>query len=356
MEFKVVSYIVIGIVLGSALGAGGGFFYFTPQINTLQSELKTEQANYDALLAEKTALYTNFENLQTVNQNLETSNHNLETSNQKLQNEKTALQASYNSLQSNYNNLQAEKNTVSNYLSNLSDDILAINDELNTLAFFEDSLKRTLNNAELDKIGSTVNSITTSSMDSWDGRDAIYNYIVNNIEYNYDTEFLYLSGLRSNIINGKNTYTSADITLFRNFIQTPEYTVTNQRGDCEDQAILEYAMIMYFYRHIYGTTYRTYLADISFASGPGHITVFVPVIDGRLCILDTAGHYRTSSWGSTTSRDATTELNQYDDYWSSNGQPPITNIKLYRIDTTTGKFTIDIDGSLSTVAQYLTTH
>lgn len=336
---KAPSYILIGIVLGAALGGGGVFTYLSPQIKTLQNELQTEKQNYDALFTEKTELQTTYDNLQTTNEKLQSDYR-------KLQNEKTSLQTAYNTL-------QTEKNTIANYLSAVSGDLSKIKEDLDSYGLFEDSLKRTLNNGELDKIGDVVNSIMPSSTNSWSGRDAIYNYIVNNIEYNYDTEFVYFSNLSYQTINGKKTYTGATLDLFCNFVQTPEYTINEKRGDCEDQAILEYAMIMYYYKNIYGTTYSTYLADIEYATGPGHIAVFIPVQGGQLCILDTAGHYRTNRWGETTSKDALTELNNYNTHWSISGHPSITNITLYRVDTTSGTYTIVANGSLTAVSEYL---
>ncbi len=48
-----------------------------------------------------------------------------------------------------------------------------------------------------------------------------------------------------------------DFAPFENYVQDPLFTAKHREGDCEDQAILVYAMIKYYQIYIYGKEYAT---------------------------------------------------------------------------------------------------
>lgn len=137
------------------------------------------------------------------------------------------------------------------------------------------------------------------------------------------------------------------------YIQTPEFTLTSKEGDCDCQAVLEYAMMMYYNRYIAENIYEAYIAQISFQSGPGHVAVFIPIQGGKLCILDPAGNYKTSQWGLIATKDVTAELDSYNSYWVRSGEPSITSIILYKIDTTNGSYTKVAEGNLASIVNFL---
>ena len=84
-----------------------------------------------------------------------------------------------------------------------------------------------------------------------------------------------------------------------------------------------------------------------------HLAVFIPVAGGKLCILDPAGNYRTSSQGSTTYKEPLSELKVYSSYWDNNGQAPISKIILYSVDTTDGSHHIVSQGTISDITNFL---
>ena len=77
----------------------------------------------------------------------------------------------------------------------------------------------------------------------------------------------------------------------------------------------------------------------------------MPVQGGKLTILDPAGKYLTSSNSHITSNTAASELEKYNDYWSSNGE--IKNIELYWIDVLNGNYNIVASGNLNTISNFL---
>jgi hypothetical protein len=46
------------------------------------------------------------------------------------------------------------------------------------------------------------------------------------------------------------------VETIANYVQTPEWTLTQKQGDCDDQAALEYAMLRYYNKYIAGTDYK----------------------------------------------------------------------------------------------------
>ena len=148
------------------------------------------------------------------------------------------------------------------------------------------------------------------------------------------------------ICDGFNYITSFEILTERNYVQTPELTLEIKQGDCEDQAILTYAMIEYYMKHIIGTEYLLYIALIDFSDGSGHTAVFLPAQGGQVCIIDPAGSYLTKTeWGEITAKSAQQELQAYSNYLSSYGS--ISSIKLYDVSIVDGSYKVVAEGGIS---------
>jgi len=284
-----------------------------------------------------------------------------------LQTENEALQASYDQKAAEYSNLnsmyvsvsaqrdwlQSDLDTKEGYLKEVSSDISELNDTLRGYSQTEDAFRRVLCSEELDKIGPTVTELTDPSKDTWYNYQRIWDHVDDNIGYVYDIEFPIITTYRYITVDGATCFTEFDVETYANYIQTPEFTLTNKQGDCDDHAILLYGMMRYYLRHIHGTVYNIYLAFISYTDGEAHMAVFIPVQGGTMCILDPAGNYATERYGSLTSKTPSTELQSYADHWAE--EHVIESIKLYWVDDLDGSFSLEFEGGLEDAIKFFET-
>jgi hypothetical protein len=240
--------------------------------------------------------------------------------------------------------------TYTNY-KRLSQNVSDLYDLLNSYSMIPDAFSRTLNEVSVNEISSTVRSVTGNSSAFWSSYEKIYDYITSNIDYVKDIDMPYLSYTHVNIA-GFDYITELYIFTTRNYIQTPNLTLDIKQGDCDDQAVLAYAMIKYYMKYVLGTIYRLYIADIQFSDGERHLAVILPVQEGRVCIIDPAGKYLTSSTGTIASKPAQSELQTYSDNWSSLGS--IADMKLYDVSIQDGSYSIAVEGTIDQIATFLT--
>ena len=237
-------------------------------------------------------------------------------------------------------------------LKGLSSDVLNFEELLRSYCYLEESFPRVLCSSEVEEVSSIVSSITRSA-DMWSSFENLYEYLVDHIEYVHDIEFPYITTYQYVSLDGKEVVTSFSTDMLRNYIQTPQFTLETEQGDCDDQAVLAYAMIKYYEKYVHGTEYDLYIASMEFASGSSHVSVFIPVANGGLCVFDPAGKYLTKSRDSIASNAALSEFQHYDDSRSSDGE--ITKIELYNINAVTGIPTMVESGSINKIAKFLDT-
>jgi hypothetical protein len=324
MSAKTVSVFILGLIVAGAM-SGILLMGYQSQISALEEELDQLQAEYDTLQGgynQKAAEYNN-------------------------------LNSMYSSVQSQRDALQADLNAKEGYLKEVSTDLSGLYDLLNSYSNLEDSLLRILNSGELDKIGDAVTQITDTSEDIWGNYRIIWEYVDDNVVYAYDTEFPYISSYSYITLDGVECFTEFTVGTRLNYHQTPEFTLTNKQGDCDDQAILLYGMMRYYLRNVYGTVYNSYLALISFTDETAHLAIFMPVQGGEICILDPAGNYATERYGSLTSKAPSTELQSFADHWSA--EHVIETIKLYWVDDRDGSFSSEFEGSLEDAVKFFET-
>jgi len=319
MNSRVIIALIIGLILGGCTGAVGIQLFVSYQINEFTKKIVELEAQYEPLL-----------------------------------NEYSLITSQYSVLKSEHNFLIYHYNLATSHLSELSNDVDILNEVLNRYCKIPEAFKYVLNEEEVSKIGPTVASITEDSQETLDAYDEIYKYVTNNIDYIYDIEFPYVINYHRTSINGTEYITSFTMGSTTNYIQTPEFTLEKEQGDCDDQTILAYAMIKYYEREIHGTEHTLYIADIEFLRGSSHLAVFLPVEGGRLCILDLTGHFLTTQHGSITSKDAASELENYSDWWSST-EGEITHIDLYDVNVVDGSHTIAASGNLRGIVEFLKT-
>jgi len=340
MNSKIFGILFLGVLLGGLVGYGGAYFFYTPQINELSLQ-------YENLSQERDDLNTAYENMSEDYENLNTDYEILEDQRDDLQDQYSTLSSQYNTLQIDCNSISANYDSTLDKLKGLSDDVQDFNELLNSYCFFEESFPRVLCSNEVEEVSSIVSLITFPS-EIWVNYNTIYNYIVLNVEYVNDIGLPYITTCEYQNFDGDEVITGFSTDTREDYIQTPKFTLENEQGDCDDQAVLAYAMIGYYDKYIYGTEYELYIA---FSSGSGHVAVFLPVQDGNLCIIDPSGNYLTRRSGSITSKTASIELQNYDNYWSTQGE--ITNIQLYQVNIVTGISTMVESGSINEIADFL---
>lgn len=162
----------------------------------------------------------------------------------------------------------------------------------------------------------------------WSGVKAMYDWVVNNVDYRYD-------GLTPMLPYDP----SGNLQYCTDMWQFPNETLNIRKGDCEDQAILLCSMIRCYNN-------MSYNVECIFLNGAtsGHAGVQIPVSGSKLVILDPAGHYYSSDfWGNIVYNDITTEINNWLNYWKPTmGQ----NVYVYRV------FSDYIDKTFSSTSEY----
>lgn len=247
--------------------------------------------------------------LSAQNINLQNENISLETQISQLQNLYDALEANYSSLQQNYTCLNEEYDKLNNDYGSLNNeygklendyDLLQDNYQkvLSSYTDYQSAYKHLLYTLDLrwhhpnenetflvtpydPAVRQIVFQITgdwsnPSDWDEyWNDVEAMYNWVVDNVEYRYDGLFPILP---------ENPLESVD--YFDEMWQFPNETLTLGKGDCDDMAILLASMIL---------SYNNCEYYVECVVTEHHVALYSPVADDKICILDPAGHYTTNS-------------------------------------------------------------
>lgn len=181
----------------------------------------------------------------------------------------------------------------------------------------------------------------------WDSYRNLYIWVSSSIRYTYDPlipvpycEFLANSSciLRYNIVD--------------DYVQPPSYTLLYRQGDCEDIAILLYAMIKYYELFIHKSEYIVWIASIVFEDYTGHTAIIIPAVGGKIGVLDPAGRYMTMDiHGLLVAKPVREELENYSKWWEARGG--IKTITLYRVDVVSRVYYIDAMGTLEEIIEYI---
>jgi hypothetical protein len=138
----------------------------------------------------------------------------------------------------------------------------------------------------------------------WRGYESLYRWVVNNIDYSYDS---YTPLLPASL--------SGTLTWRKEFWRMPAETLTDKAGDCEDMALLLASMMKNFNKG----SFIVWLISIS-SSTPGvsgHMAVAFPIQGGQLTILDPAGNYYTGiRSGSLRSDSASVAMSDWLSHWA----------------------------------------
>jgi hypothetical protein len=327
------AFFFAGLFLGFVAAA---FLVYEPRIAALQSKLSTTQNELSKLDADYIALIGNYSAIISIYSDLDLAQFNLII-------QRNLLTSYFRSLNDSYNDLKE-------YYKGLSKNVSDLYDLLYSYSRIPQAFSRTLNEVAISKTETAVMSATSGSTDIWSSYEKIYQYIVTNIAYAEDIDMPYPSTYWHINIGESDFITNFTMTSYRNYVQTPDLTLSIKQGDCDDQAVLAYAMIKYYMKYVVGSEDLLYIAQADLDDGTSHLAVFVPVQGGELCILDPSSDYLTSTWSGFTSKQALLELRNYSSYWYPNS---ITHITLYNIDVTNGSYSIIGEGTIEDVAAIL---
>ncbi|MCL7390336.1 MAG: zinc-ribbon domain-containing protein [Thaumarchaeota archaeon] len=313
----------------------------------LSSSYKELERNYDSLKSTYEKTLSDYRDLAEDYESISNAYKSLYEDFRKLQDRYGRLEKDYSSLKINYSTLEESYRELQAEYGRIAENYLKWRSYLLSYILLNDSIPRVLNVDEIAKLTPIVRSIVTESRDYWRSIWELYIFVTNNIKYAYDDPIPWPPELYE---FANNMY--QNITI-ENIILSPSETLELKQGDCEDQAILLYALIRSYQRFIYEKEYILWFIAIDFYNGERHLAIAYPVKTGisiKLTIIDPAGHYYTGSPGPLSSSNPYDELSRYSSWWSPMGG--ISKITIY--DVSDGKIFKLISGGIYDVAQYIT--
>jgi peptidoglycan hydrolase CwlO-like protein len=266
-------------------------------ISTLESDLATKEAEISTL---ETDLATADTEVSRLEGELATAQGDITG----LEGELATAQAEVESRVQALTQTQEEKAALESQISDWESAYESINNEIFQKLGHGDyaSIYLTPND---QIVGNIAISITGGLSQDWDEhwRDVLrlYDWVVNNIAYNFDTPLPILP-----------VSPTGNLDWIEEYWQMPSETVELGTGDCEDMAVLLQSLILGYENEQYSTWGIGLQSD-----NGGHLAVALPVDDGNLVILDPAGQFYTNGIGFIdTTKSITQAINEWLQYWS----------------------------------------
>ncbi|UCE97781.1 MAG: hypothetical protein JSV74_00120 [Dehalococcoidia bacterium] len=160
----------------------------------------------------------------------------------------------------------------------------------------------TPDNQTLSNLAATITGGLSQDWDEhWSDILRLYDWTVNNIEYNFDTPLPILPDAFS-----------GDLDWIAEYWQLPTETIEVGTGDCEDMAVLLNSLILSYEDEQYPTWGIGITSDFG-----GHLAVALPVNESNLVVLDPAGNFYTSELGLLdTTKSIAQAIDEWLQYWS----------------------------------------
>jgi len=295
---------VIAVVLVAVIVAQG-FLYLS-----LNSRFDTLNVDYKSLTSEHQNLTNDYDTL--------TNQYSaLQSAHSTLQDSYDSIQTNYNSLQSNYNSYVSSYNTLKNQVN-----FRTLQSGVKDFITPKDAIVK---NKVVQITGGWSNPSDWNEY--WTDVKVMYDWVVNNVEYRSD-------GLYPVIPSEP----SGNVDYREEMWQFPSETLDLLQGDCEDMAILLTSMILSYNGENYWTECITLEGSTS-----GHVGVQMLVAGDKLTIFDPAGKYYTQTSGNIDSKDVSTEISNWLNYWK-----PEMGSDVY-VDRV---FSDDLDKSFSSTSEY----
>jgi len=225
-----------------------------------------------------------------------------------------SLQADYDEVCSDLEDAQAISESTQAQLDTALSLIASTEDEYNNLIIWYYELREDVNEKhgysedkqlfitpEDEAVNDLVIDITGGYSEDvggrWDDYKAMYDWVVGNIEYNYDSGLPYLPN------------TLGELEWYKDYWRLPSETIEDKVGDCEDMAVLLASM-------------QNSYADSSCwcitwnSNDSGHAAVVFPVSGNELTILDPAGNYYTNKHGDLSSDPIQDAIDDWLAHWA----------------------------------------
>ncbi|MFN3804431.1 MAG: hypothetical protein ACK4SY_05205 [Pyrobaculum sp.] len=306
---------------------------------TLSERYAKLQSDYYSLSERYAKLDSDYSSLSKRYIALERDYYNLRMKYIALWNNYTILRDIYNSLSSQYPIWRQYNTVISSYKQWWEWYLTFISWDL--------SIPRTLNESEIRNLVPLVRNLTNPN-DDWGSLLALYRYVVDNIAYAHDIP-MPIAPRVAELESGYISYILRD-----DYAQSPNMTLTLRQGDCDDMAILLYAMIKAYDWYILGKDHDLWFMYVKFEDS-AHLALAFPSGKNptRLTILDPAGQYYTGMPDELAARDPLDELLRYKEYWAQDGHK-IVYIAIYEVRG--GEAVLLVDGNIDKVADYIRNH
>jgi hypothetical protein len=285
---------------------------------SLQSQLETLKEQYDSLNSEYLSLKSSYDELNSSQASdfAESQYLSLQKRYDELNAQYVALISQRLSLQTSYNSLQLQFAALQDSYDAATSEYEQIKYQINQRAqHYDISVFVTSNDSSVQQVTNQITGGWSNQSDwneYWTDIKALYNWVVNNVAYRSDGLFPLLP-----------SSLPGEVDYITEMWQFPNETLSLEKGDCEDMAILLCSMI-----RCYSQEHQVECILIT-SSYAGHAAVQIPVSGGKIAILDPAGHYYTSDvLGNLVSKDISTEINKWLNHW----KPQMgTDVRVYRV-------------------------
>lgn len=325
------------------------------KIEQLEEERKALNDSYTQLYQQLLARSNELESLNAKYSELYSKYLEIAESYADLLSRYAALQSIYLSLEQNYEELLSgrDPNTLEGLRAiayRLNESLKEINYLLLQFSSFPYAFPRTLNAEVVKSLGGVFAAIVNRTDNISSVISDIYKWIRENVRYTSDPP-IPVPDWRFCI----NNYCYYNYTLLSNYVQDPLFTAVYKQGDCEDQALLAYALIKYYQLYILKREFEVWIALINFRNGVGHALVILPISGGEVVLIDPTGAYLTGSSSAdpyaVSPQPARAELLRYSQYWADYGG--IAYIILYRVDVSDGSYAVVKEGDLYSIIRYI---
>ena len=199
--------------------------------------------------------------------------------------------------------LKKSKDENSQMLSQYADLRKQINVRLGSTPQDRQSFINPSNSSVSAKVQEITGGYSENVDEYWRDCERLYRWVVNNISYSYDSHMPVLPETPS-----------GELTWQGGYWRMPEETLRDETGDCEDMAVLLASMLLSYNEG----EYQIWVLRIHsiYPEPTGHLAVAFPVEGNRLTILDPAGNYYTSQYGSLSSESASVAVSRWLSHWN----------------------------------------
>ncbi len=335
---------IVAIILLVSLSAFGGYFWY--QLNVTKNQLADTKVKLDSTLVELDNTEAQLDDtktlLDTTEAQLDDTKNLLDTTKEQLDDTETLLDTTQTQLDATETQLDVTKTqldmtttqleTAKNENSQMLDQYASLKGQVNVRSGLTPQDRQSFitpsNSLVSAKVLEVTGGYSGDTNDYWRDCERLYQWVVNNISYSYDS---YMPILPESISGG--------LIWQQDYWRMPEETIEDETGDCEDMAVLLASML----RSYNEGKYRIWVLVIR-SEESGHAAVAFPVQGGKLAILDPAGNYYTGQYGSLQAESISVAVNK----WLSHWQREMPGAEIVEV------FSEDVYEEFSSTAEFVT--